>query len=61
MQYTNLLVNVEDIRIDDPVGNSLPKKTDTLNEIYREIASVNYKDGIVFDPDSISADYKFKI
>jgi len=56
MQYTNLLVNVEDFRIDDPVGNSLPKKTDTLKEIYREIDSINYEDGIVFDNGTISAE-----
>jgi predicted nucleotidyltransferase component of viral defense system len=40
----------------DLLGNSLTNNTETLKEIFREIASINYEDGIVFDNGSISAE-----
>src|ERR1035437_9226840 len=40
----------------DLLGNSLTNNTETLKEIFREIASINYEDGIVFDKGTISAE-----
>jgi len=40
----------------DLLGNSIPNKTDSLKEIFREIASINFEDGLTFDPGSVSAE-----
>lgn len=40
----------------DLLGSSIPNKTGLLKEIFKEIASINFLDGMLFDPDSISAE-----
>ena len=40
----------------DLLGNSLPNKADSLKEVFREIASINFDDGLVFEPASVSAE-----
>lgn len=37
----------------DLLGNILPNKTLSFKEIFKEIAAINFEDGIVFDPDSV--------
>ncbi len=40
----------------DLLGSSLPNKIKALKEIFQEIASINFEDGLTFDPLSISAE-----
>ncbi|MDR3626422.1 MAG: nucleotidyl transferase AbiEii/AbiGii toxin family protein [Ignavibacteriaceae bacterium] len=40
----------------DLLGSSLPNKADSLKEIFKEIAIINFDDGLVFDPDSVTAE-----
>ena len=40
----------------DLLGDSIPNKTDSLKAIFREIASINFEDGLIFDPGSVSAE-----
>ena len=40
----------------DLLGSSLPNETDSFKDIFREIAAINFEDGIVFDPGSVSAE-----
>ncbi|MGD1006032.1 MAG: nucleotidyl transferase AbiEii/AbiGii toxin family protein [Ignavibacteriaceae bacterium] len=40
----------------DLLGSSIPNKVNSLREIFQEIASINFDDGLVFDPDSVSAE-----
>jgi len=39
----------------DLLGTSLLNKTDSIKEIFKEIAAINFGDGIVFVPSSVSA------
>lgn len=40
----------------DLLGSSIPNKTDALKEIFQDIASLNFEDGLTFDPASVSAE-----
>jgi predicted nucleotidyltransferase component of viral defense system len=37
----------------DLLGSHLPNKTNSLKEVFQEIASINFDDGLVFDPESV--------
>ncbi|MBE7477930.1 MAG: nucleotidyl transferase AbiEii/AbiGii toxin family protein [Ignavibacteriales bacterium] len=40
----------------DLLGTSLPNKTESLEEIFSEIAAINFEDGLFFQKDSVSAE-----
>ena len=40
----------------DLLGSSLPNKTESLKEIFHEISSINFEDGLTFDSSSVSAE-----
>ncbi|MBM4176547.1 MAG: nucleotidyl transferase AbiEii/AbiGii toxin family protein [Ignavibacteria bacterium] len=40
----------------DLLGRSVPNKTDSLKEIFQEIASISFEDGLTFDSHSVSAE-----
>lgn len=40
----------------DLLGSSLPNNIDSIKKIFQEIAAINFEDGIVFDPSSVSAE-----
>lgn len=40
----------------DLLGSSLPNETEALKEIFKEIAAINFNDGISFNPNSVSAE-----
>ncbi len=40
----------------DLLGSSVPNNSDSLKEIFEEIASINFDDGLTFDPGSVSAE-----
>jgi predicted nucleotidyltransferase component of viral defense system len=40
----------------DLLGSAIPSKTDTLKKIFEEIASINYDDGLAYNPGSVSAE-----
>jgi predicted nucleotidyltransferase component of viral defense system len=40
----------------DLLGSSVPNKTDSIKEIFQEIAVINFEDGIVFDSSSVTAE-----
>ena len=39
----------------DLLGNSLPNEVDDLTKIFSEISSINFNDGVTFDPDSVAS------
>lgn len=41
----------------DLLGKFLTNELDPIKEIFREVCSINYEDGILFDQDSVSAEY----
>jgi predicted nucleotidyltransferase component of viral defense system len=40
----------------DLLGSSLPNKVDVLKEIFQEIASISFEDGLIYDQGSVSAE-----
>ncbi len=40
----------------DLLGSAIPIKTDTLKAIFQAIASINYEDGLIFNPGSVNAE-----
>lgn len=40
----------------DLLGDSLPNKTESLKDIFREIATIKFEDGLIFEPGSVSSE-----
>jgi predicted nucleotidyltransferase component of viral defense system len=39
----------------DLLGNSLPNEVDEITKIFSEISSINFNDGVTFDPNSVTS------